>query len=282
MQVLNMTKNASTTVTQAAFGALGSWAADANGAIAVGAEVYGTTPSYRRSVDALIDEFKISSGVVTEADKLYNQPLPIIDDRSFGRYDIDNFESYSTDGDLALVWQDYEINNSGADVSIDASTYFAGKKAMKYSWDSQYGNSIATAVYATPQNWTESGFYKVMEIAFEGTAGNSTSETMFVEVKDNSNNVARKNYPTSADLANPNWMIWRIPLTDFAGVDLTNITNLTIGLTNGTTGIGVLYFDNIRLYTCRPTVLADINKDCKVNMSDFAEFAQGWLNADLY
>lgn len=282
MTVRNMTENASTTVTQTAFGALGAWDPNASGAIGVGAEVYGTAASYRRSVDALIDEVKISSGVVADVDRLYNQASPIFNDRSFGRYDVDTFENYTTDSNMALVWEDYEINSSGADVSLDASTYFAGKKAMKYDWDSQYGDSIATAVYASPQDWSEGGFLKVLELVFKGMAGSSTAETLFVQIKDSSNNVATVNYPTSANLDDALWMVWRIPTTSFSGVDMANVSELTIGLTNGTSGTGILYFDNIRLYACRPTSEADINQDCQVNMTDFAELAYVWLNADLY
>jgi len=208
--------------------------------------------------------------------------MPLFNDRSFGRYDVDTFENYAADSNMALVWQDYVINNSGADVSLDASTYFAGKKAMKYGWDSQYGDSIATAVYAALQDWSEGGFLKVLELVFKGMVGNSTAETLFVKIKDSSNNVATVNYPTSANLDDASWMVWRIPTTSFSGVNMANVSELTIGLTNGTTGIGVLYFDNIRLYACRPTSEADINQDCQVNMTDFAEFAIGWLNADLY
>jgi len=55
------------------------------------------------------------------------------------------------------------------------------------------------------------------------------------------------------------WTEWVIPLQQFAalGVDLTNVTSITIGFgTRGNTavagGTGQMYFDDIRLY--RPRV----------------------------
>jgi hypothetical protein len=48
------------------------------------------------------------------------------------------------------------------------------------------------------------------------------------------------------------WTEWVIPLQQFAGVNLTNVTSITIGFgTRGNTtvagGTGQMYFDDIRL-----------------------------------
>jgi len=46
------------------------------------------------------------------------------------------------------------------------------------------------------------------------------------------------------------WTEWTIDLTRFAdqGVNLANVTSITIGLRSVTGGAGMMYFDDIRLY----------------------------------
>lgn len=75
MTVYNMTKDKYGQVASETVGSLGVWTTGDAGAIAVGAEVT-TTGTYRRSIDGLIDEVKISSGVVDEADRLVIVPEP--------------------------------------------------------------------------------------------------------------------------------------------------------------------------------------------------------------
>ncbi len=50
------------------------------------------------------------------------------------------------------------------------------------------------------------------------------------------------------------WTEWNIPLQTFAaqGVNLTNVTSITIGLRSGSGGSGMMYFDDIRLYPPEP------------------------------
>jgi hypothetical protein len=51
-----------------------------------------------------------------------------------------------------------------------------------------------------------------------------------------------------------NWTEWNIPLQAYAdqGVNLANVTSITIGLRSVTGGTGMLYFDDIRLYPPAP------------------------------
>jgi hypothetical protein len=52
-----------------------------------------------------------------------------------------------------------------------------------------------------------------------------------------------------ADLQQPLWHEWKIPLSEF-GIDLTNVTDLTIGFSrSGAGGTGTIWFDDIRLTT---------------------------------
>ena len=46
------------------------------------------------------------------------------------------------------------------------------------------------------------------------------------------------------------WTEWNIPLQAFAdqGVNLSNVSSITLGLSSGSGGTGMMYFDDIRLY----------------------------------
>jgi len=46
------------------------------------------------------------------------------------------------------------------------------------------------------------------------------------------------------------WTEWNIDLQTFTdqGVNLTNVTSITLGLRSVTGGTGMIYFDDIRLY----------------------------------
>jgi len=85
------------------------------------------------------------------------------------------------------------------------------------------------------------------------------------------------------------WQYWQIPLPAIsdAGVDLTRVTRLSIGL-GGPEDSGQVYFDNIRLLppTCildnRPETFAamDYNNDCVIDLSDLSAITGSWLVGD--
>ncbi|UCE39056.1 MAG: hypothetical protein JSW00_07495, partial [Thermoplasmata archaeon] len=66
----------------------------------------------------------------------------------------------------------------------------------------------------------------------------------------NGNSVVPHSDPAATQMSG--WNKWVIDLTEFAGVDLTNIDTITIGIgTKGSPvadgGTGTMYFDDIRL-----------------------------------
>jgi hypothetical protein len=50
------------------------------------------------------------------------------------------------------------------------------------------------------------------------------------------------------------WTEWNIPLQAFAdqGVNLSNVSSITLGLSSVTGGTGTMYYDDIRLYPPAP------------------------------
>jgi len=70
-------------------------------------------------------------------------------------------------------------------------------------------------------------------------------------------------------LGKAEWQEWNIDLRDFTGVNTALTNNIAIGLA----GSGVMYFDDIRVYTgrCMPSIVkpaCDLNNDCIVDVAD--------------
>ncbi|MHC4494915.1 MAG: LamG-like jellyroll fold domain-containing protein, partial [Planctomycetota bacterium] len=92
----------------------------------------------------------------------------------------------------------------------------------------------------------------------------------------------------NASLTNT-WTQWNIDLTEFGGVNLTDVHSIAVGLGDRNNpqpgGSGTMYFDDIRLYRPRCLALlgkpdADFNNDCAVNYQDLEIMAGEWLKSD--
>jgi hypothetical protein len=98
------------------------------------------------------------------------------------------------------------------------------------------------------RDWTVNGV-STLTIWYRGDAANA-AETMYVML----------NGSAGVDNDNPDavlaagWTEWNIPLQAFAdqGLNLSNVTSITLGLRSVTGGTGMLYFDDIRLYPPEP------------------------------
>ena len=125
----------------------------------------------------------------------------------------------------------------------------SGNQSMTMSYDnSAAAKSEATLTLTSNRDWTIKGVSR-LSIWYQGDAINA-AETMYVTL----NSIA------SVDNDNPDaalasgWTEWNIDLQAFAdqGVNLANVTSITIGLRTVTGGTGMLYFDDIRLYPSVP------------------------------
>jgi len=173
---------------------------------------------------------------------------------------VDDFESYNDlnldepgSNRIFLTWIDgYDIPTNGSIVGYtdapftEQSIVSGGKQSMPFFYD----NSVAAYSEATVNivdlpigsDWTKSGI-KTLSLWFYGDPCNITQQ-MYVKL-----NGVKVLYDSDAvNISKAVWQPWSINLTDFAGVNLSNVTGLSVGLERGTGGSGMVLFDDIRLY----------------------------------
>ncbi len=127
---------------------------------------------------------------------------------------------------------------------------------------------------------------EVLELLFYGQPYNSKGQMYVVFNDGNSETIVP--YPGDAnDLRTDAWQLWRIELSDFNDLDLSNIESFAIGFSTGlgdpyAMGSGTMFFDDITLYAsrCLPENRppADLDGDCAVNFPDLEELAYTWLD----
>ncbi len=122
-----------------------------------------------------------------------------------------------------------------------------GKQSMPYAYDTNLKSSQATLTLTPARDWTAQGV-TTLSLWFQGEAANA-AEKMYVAL-----NGTAVVYNSDTSLTQKTaWTQWVIPLQQFTGVNLTNVTSITIGFgTKGNTttpgGTGKMYFDDLRLY----------------------------------
>jgi hypothetical protein len=94
------------------------------------------------------------------------------------------------------------------------------------------------------RDWTINGV-DTLTIWFRGDSDNA-AETLYVAL----NGSARIDNDNPDAATRTSWTQWNIPLQALAeqGVNLSNVSSITLGLSSVTGGTGTLFFDDIRLY----------------------------------
>jgi len=171
---------------------------------------------------------------------------------------VDDFESYNdidppdpASNRIFDNWIDgFGTTTNGALVGNDLPPYaeqtvvHGGAQSMPYLYDNNLKTSEATLTLVYPRDWSAEGVTK-LSLWFRGASGNA-ADRMFVAV----GNAAVYHDDASATQMT-GWNEWVIDLTEFAGVDLTNVNAITIGFGTRNSpaagGSGQMYFDDIRL-----------------------------------
>jgi hypothetical protein len=112
-------------------------------------------------------------------------------------------------------------------------------------YDNAVGKSEATLTLTSNNDWTIKGVNR-LTIWYRGSSSNA-AEMMYVVL--NGNAGVDNGNPDAAQKGS--WTQWNIDLQAFAdqGVNLANVSSITLGLSSVTGGTGMIYFDDIRLYT---------------------------------
>jgi hypothetical protein len=162
---------------------------------------------------------------------------------------VDDMES--SDPMWFIWWDGYSDPNNGSEVWFpEASIVHGGEQSMYLV----YNNSTAPIsqilrVWESPQDWTRKGV-ETLSLWIHGDTDN-TADTLQIILGDSADNVAVVVHPDSEMLVLDTWQQWSIPLSDFAGVNFSEITNMTIMIGDDTTeegGTGMLYIDDICLH----------------------------------
>jgi hypothetical protein len=153
---------------------------------------------------------------------------------------------------IYVAWADgYDDPTNGSQIGnldppfAEPSIVHSGNWSMPFTYDNSVGKSEATLTLTDKRNWTVNGV-NTLTIWFRGDSAN-TPEQMYVTL-DGSAKVDHDD-PDAATITR--WTEWNIPLQVFAdqGVNLANVTSITLGLSSVTGGTGTMYFDDIHLYT---------------------------------
>jgi hypothetical protein len=191
---------------------------------------------------------------------------------------VDNFESYGSEDTPGVagerVWYAWSDgfgwtspepgnhgNGTGAMVDLATTPVHAGRQALRFDYDNDgsFGNIFGETIvayrsevdrtFAAGQDWTRRSVV-TLALWFYGTLANPV-EPLYVIVKDTGAGSAVVNYDNTAAVAEASWHQWTIPLSQLAaaGVDLTSVKTLTIGVGDGVSigGWGTLYIDDVRL-----------------------------------
>jgi hypothetical protein len=171
---------------------------------------------------------------------------------------VDDFESYNdidppdpASNTIFNTWIDgFGTTTNGALVGNDLPPYaeqsivHGGAQSMPYRFDNNNKTSETTLTLVWPRDWTAEGVTK-LSLWFRGESANA-AERMFVAL---GNAVVYHDDPAATQMEW--WNEWVIDLTEFAGVDLTNVNTITLGFGTRNSpaagGAGTVYFDDIRL-----------------------------------
>ena len=175
---------------------------------------------------------------------------------------VDDFESYDDvdplPGEAGVnrifdKWIDgFGTTTNGALVGNDLPPYaetqvvHGGAQSMVYGYDNAGKTSEATLTLVYPRDWTEEGVTK-LSLWHRGASANA-ADRMFVAL--NGTAVAYHDDASATQITG--WNQWVIDLQAFAGVNLSNVNTITIGIGTKNSpvagGTGTVYFDDIRLY----------------------------------
>jgi len=164
---------------------------------------------------------------------------------------IDDFEVYNDeDNRIYDSWIDgLTTGASGSQVGYDVSPFaektivHGGKQAMPLIYDNSASPfySEAERTFDSPQNWTVSGADTLSLWMQDAPAG------VYLIVQDSAGKTATATHAAATPAGQ--WAQWTIPFSDLAGVNMSRVKKLTIGVGSKAAptpgGAGTLFLDDI-------------------------------------
>ena len=208
---------------------------------------------------------------------------------------IDDFESYIKPPDnLWETWNNPHWTGSFVETGVGPyDPVNRGNQSMKYSYDiTEYGWAWYAEVernFDPPQDWDSTGV-KILTLFFYGHPNNdaNSSEQMSVGLEDGDSNSFIDYDGDMNDIKIEEWQEWNIALSDFTGVDMTDVRVMYIRFGDpyavSAGGSGTVYMDDFRLYPpkCVPSEGPDYDwdDDCIVGYAELAILGDEWLKTD--
>jgi len=175
------------------------------------------------------------------------------------------------DNPISDTWSDWGL----VDFILSAGTM----RLDTYGWPGMpyyVGEVSRTPPFA---DLTEGGG-KALSTWVKGDSAN-VAALMYMSLTDGDGQSANVLY--DGDLTDAEWQEWNVDMADLAPVDVTNASDIAIGLAGLDGGVAgdIMNVDNIRVYTgrCMPDVIkpaADLNDDCVVDVEDLMILADAW------
>jgi hypothetical protein len=191
---------------------------------------------------------------------------------------VDDFESYTNESPKRVfqTWIDgagfspdefFPDGNPGNGTSsfmgndptqgeiMETTVVHGGAKSVPFFYDNTTAaaTSETTRTFATARDWTRSAV-TTLTLYFYGDVNNVGSAPLWVKLTDQSGKSATATFGAAGEdvtaLADQAWTEWNMPLSGFAGIDLTKVASMTVGVGPGTAS-GQLFLDDIRLYPQR-------------------------------
>jgi hypothetical protein len=178
---------------------------------------------------------------------------------------LEDFESYNdVDNVIYDTWIDGWVNGTGSTVGnleepyAERTIVHSGAQSMPFIYDNfmSPNYSEASRTWDSGQDWTANEVTR-LGIWTEGDSSNA-AESLYMAAEDGAGNVGIAVHPEADILQQNGWQEWIADMSAFsdAGVDLTNVTTMYIGVgdrVSPVTGFGgTFYADDLRLY--RPEV----------------------------
>jgi len=146
--------------------------------------------------------------------------------------DVDGFESLANDAEIQAAWPH---NIPGDFQYVFLAVDGQGNKSMQLNVQNQYEPYFteATHTYDSPQDFTAFGA-ETMSLSFVGRDDN-VEHPFYVTLEDVAGQSLKVEHPFTYACQSEIWRQWDIALEEFsaAGVDLSNVAKITIGLGSG-------------------------------------------------